>query len=269
MPQQKAMSAVIAAIDMGPSSRRVLQHAGAFAKLWDSRLKVMHVSAAPHDGDKDRVLDYCVRSGPYELDFDADDVAIRAGHVSDAIHREARAENAALVVIGSHRRRALAKWLLGSTTSIVLRDAPAPVLLVPPIDLDIVDLGDRARLTCGPVLAAVDLREAGNRQLQMAAQIATIANEPLLLVTVAPLAIGDHDAARMLRERAQHYLPAKRHAVIVRRGNIAEQISQTAVAEQAGLVVMGLQSRGRGRPGAIATAVLKTNRVFVLAVPGR
>ena len=31
---------------------------------------------------------------------------------------------------------------------------------------------------------------------------------------------------------------------------------------------MGLQSRPRGTPGAIATAVLKTNRAFVLAVPG-
>jgi nucleotide-binding universal stress UspA family protein len=263
------MSAVIAAIDLGPSSPRVLHHAGGFAKLWATRLHVMHVSAAPDAGDRERLLDYCARSGPYEVDFVSDDVVVRAGHVSDAIHREARAENAALVVMGSHSHGALATWLLGSTTAVVLRNAAAPVLLVPSGDVDIVDLGDRPRLTCGPVLAAVDLAETGNHQLQMAAEIAAMAGEPLLLMTVAPRSISDHAAATMLRERAQHFCSSKPHAVIVRRGNVAAEISRCAIAEHAGLVVMGLRARAGGRPGTIATAVLKTNRAFVLAVPGR
>jgi hypothetical protein len=73
----------------------------------------------------------------------------------------------------------------------------------------------------------------------------------------------------MLHERAQHYCYAKRHAVIVRRGKVAEEISRCALKERAGLVVMGLRDRPRGQPGAIATAVLRTKRAFVLAVPGR
>ena len=263
------MSAVIAAIDLGPSSPRVLRHAGGFAKLWSTRLRVMHVSATPHAGDHERVLDYCERSGPYEVDFDADEVVVRAGYVSDAIYREARAENAALVVMGSHQHGALAAWLLGTTTTIVLQNAASPVLLVPPIDVDIVDISERPRLTCGPVLAAVDLQETGARQLEMAAAIAETAGQPLLLMTVAAAGVTDHAAARMLHERAQHYCYAKPHAVIVRRGRVAEEISRCAVSEGAGLVVMGLRKRPRGQPGAIATAVLRTNRAFVLAVPGR
>jgi nucleotide-binding universal stress UspA family protein len=263
------MSAVIAAIDLGPTSARVLHHAGGFAKLWSTRLRVMHVTASPDEADHKRVLDFCIRSGPYEIDIADDDVAIRSGLVSDAIHREARGENASLVVMGSHKHGALATWLLGTTTTVVLQNAASPVLLVPPVNLDIVDIGDRPRLTCGPVLAAIDLRETGRHQLEMAAGIAEMAGEPLLLMTVAPAGVGDHDARRMLRERAQHYCHAKRHKVIVRRGKVAEEISRCAVSEGAGLVVMGLRERPRGQPGAIATAVLRTNRAFVLAVPGR
>ena len=196
-------------------------------------------------------------------------MVVRAGHVSNAIYREARAENAALIVIGSHTRGAVATWLLGSTAAVVLRNAAWPVLLVPPIDLDIIDIADRTRLTCGPVLAAVDLAETGNHQLQMAAEIAAMAGEPLLLKTVAPHAMNDHTAATMLRDRAQHFCASAPHAVIVRRGNVAAEISRCAAAERAGLVVMGLRSRAGGRPGTIATAVLKTKRAFVLAVPGR
>ncbi len=71
----------------------------------------------------------------------------------------------------------------------------------------------------------------------------------------------------MLRERA-HNSPRKPRATIVRRGSaIAEEISSCARAEGAGLVVMGLRPKGRGQPGAIASAVLASRRAFVLAVP--
>lgn len=262
------MSAVIAAIDLGPASRRVLYHAAAFAKLWSAPLRVLHVTASPHDSDRRRVFDYCVRNGPYEIDFAEDDVRVRSGFVSDAIHREARGENAALIVMGSHNHGALAKWLLGSTTTVVLQNAASPVLLVPPVDLDIVDIGDRPRLTCGAVLAALDLAETGVRQMEMIAAIAAMTAAPLLLMTAACPGISDHDAAVMLRERARPYALTP-YAVIVRRGNVAEEISRCAVTEGAGLVVMGLTDRPRRQPGAIATAVLRTNRAFVLAVPGR
>jgi hypothetical protein len=54
----------------------------------------------------------------------------------------------------------------------------------------------------------------------------------------------------------------------VRRGDIPGEISRCALTEGSGLVVMGLRPRPRGTPGTIASAVLKTNRAFVLAVPG-
>lgn len=260
------MSTVIAAIDLGPSSARVLYHAAGFARLLSARLEVLNVSGEQPDFVRSRVLDFCERNGAYEINPDDLDIVTRSGTVSDTIYREAR-NNASLVVMGSRGHRGLANLFLGSSSKAFLSNAPCPVLLVPPIDLDIVNIADQASLTCGPVLAAIDLTEACDRQLQLASECARIAGQPLLLMTVAPAKVGGCVAIEMLRERADQ-AGLKPHASIVRRGRVAEEISRCAVQEGAGLVVMGLRSRPRSTPGVIAAAVLKTNRAFVLAVPG-
>jgi K+-sensing histidine kinase KdpD len=157
--------------------------------------------------------------------------------------------------------------VLGSSGAALMRTARTPVLFVPYTDIDIVSIGDTAALTCGSVLAAVDLEEACEHQLRIAARMAGLAHGPLMLMTVARGRMSEHDAARQLRERARE-LAVEPHGLIVRRGDVAIQISQCATAECAGLVVMGLRERPRGRAGAIASAVLESGRAFVLAVPG-
>ncbi|MBY0493394.1 MAG: universal stress protein [Cyanobacteria bacterium] len=259
---------VIAAIDLGPLTPRVLYHAAAFARLFGAPLEVLHVNGDTSRDTRERVLNACVQLGPYQVDFDDGQVAIRTGHVSDAIAREAIASDAALVVMGSRRHSAVAKFTLGSTSEAVLRNATTVVLLVPPIDMDIVSIGDRVSLTSGAVIAAVDLAEESGEQLQMAAAIAQLGAQPLLLMTVAKSRVTDHQASEDLRERA-HRMTVKPHSLIVRRGSVAKEISRCAVVEGSGLVVMGLRATPRCQPGGIASAVLKTDRAFVLAVPNR
>jgi nucleotide-binding universal stress UspA family protein len=263
--------AVIAAIDLGPSSGRVLYHAAAFARLLDRPLKILHVTPEVSPDAYQHVLDFCLRQGPYEIDFDDPDVAqvvLRSGRVSEAIVREAHKAHAPLIVMGERGHGAIARILLGSTSEAVLRSASAPVLLVPPIGINIVNLSDRTALTCGPVLAAVDLGDDSPQQLQMASEMAQLSGEPLLLMTVATKALTEDEASKMLFVRCHGLTPVKPRAVIVRRGKVVDEISLCAKAEGAGLVVMGLRSKPRGQPGSIASAVLKTKRAFVLAVPG-
>jgi hypothetical protein len=95
--------------------------------------------------------------------------------------------------------------------------------------------------------------------------MAAIAGQPLLLLAVAKSRTTDHAASRELRERAQDLRPITPHAMIVRRGEVVEQIVSCARTEGVGLVVVGVS---HGRPGAIAAAILRTGRAFVLAVPG-
>src|SRR5688572_6604611 len=257
---------VIAAIDLGPSTARVLYQAAAFAHLLQAPLKVLHVNGVSATTHR-RVLDACLQLAPYQADFDDSQIVIRSGRVSDAIVREAANDKASLVVAGSRGHGGVAKFLLGSTSDAVLRKATTPGLLVPPTEMDIVSIGDEVALTCGPLVAAVDLAEDSHGQLRLASKLAHLGSQPLLVMTVAKSRVSNHDAAQGLRERAHGLTPVKPASVIVRRGRVATEISRCATVEGAGLVVMGLRAGSRGRPGAIASAVLKTRRAFVLAVP--
>ena len=257
---------VMCAIDLEPATRRVLYHAAGLARVLGGDLKIVHV--APDDSPEThrRVLSQCLIEAP-DQEIDESDVMVRTGRVSEMIQREALRHDAALIVIGSRGRGGLSRMVLGSSGTALMRTARTPVLFVPFTDIDIVSIGDNAALTCGLVLAAVDLEEACAHQLRMAARLAKLAHGPLMLMTVARACLSEHDAAQQLRQRA-HQLAITPHGLIVRRGDVAIQISQCATAECAGLVVMGLRERPRGRAGAIASAVLEAGRAFVLAVPG-
>lgn len=259
---------VLCAVDLGPSTRRVLLHAVGLSRVLGARLHVLHVTSDDSADLRSRVVAECEQAAPYEAAIEPDTVSIATGRVSETIQREALRRGATIVVMGSRGHGGLARLLLGSTSEAFLTLARTPVLLVPPNEFDIVSLGDRPTLTCGPVLAALDLAEACEHQLQMASEIAGLATRPLIFMTVARSKTSDHDAAHQLRERAHGLSPVKPKSLIVRRGEVAEEISRCALAEGAGLVVMGLHERPRGRPGVIAAAVLKTGRAFVLAVPG-
>ncbi len=258
---------VLCAVDLGPSTRRVLFHAVGLSRLLGAGLRILHVSAEAEDGMRDRVIAECEAAAPYEAAFNPDVVTIATGRVSEAIQREALHHGATLIVVGSRGHGGLARLLLGSTSDALLGLARTPVLLVPPTEMDIVSLGDRPVLTSGPILAAIDLAEHCDQQLKLASEMAHLASQSLLMMTVARSKVSDHDAAHELRERAHGLAPVKPRSLIVRRGDVAEEISRCAVTEGAGLVVMGLREQPRGKPGVIASAVLKTGRAFVLAVP--
>lgn len=259
---------VLCAVDLGPSTTRVLHHAVGISRLLGAGLRILHVTADDAEDAHARVVADCEHAAPYEMEIDPRSVVLATGDVPESIQREALRAGATLIVVGSRGRGGLARLLLGSTSNALLGLARTPVLLVPPTDQDIVSLADRLALTSGPILAAVDLAETCDHQLRMASEMAQLAAQQLILMTVARTQVSDHDAALDLRARAHGVAPVKPTSLIVRRGEVAEEISRCAVVEGAGLVVMGLRERPRGRPGAIASAVLETGRAFVLAVPG-
>ncbi|MEO0324979.1 MAG: universal stress protein, partial [Myxococcota bacterium] len=59
-------------------------------------------------------------------------VLVAAGDPGRLLPRLAVEHRADLLVVGTHRGGALSRLLLGSTAERVLRDAPVPVLVVPP-----------------------------------------------------------------------------------------------------------------------------------------
>ena len=53
-----------------------------------------------------------------------------AGRVADVIVRQAKKGRADLIVLGTHGRRGLTRVVMGSDAELVVRYAPAPVLLI-------------------------------------------------------------------------------------------------------------------------------------------
>jgi nucleotide-binding universal stress UspA family protein len=280
-------ASILCAVDFSNLAPRVLRHAVGLAGACGARLAVITVTHADRRAAEARVLamlsDVVPAGASYLATPDIQVVYVAVGGPADAILGRAR-EGVDLIVAGTHSRSGLSRWLLGSTSAAIMEEAMCPTLLVPPGDLEIVTLtASTAALHPGTVLAAVDPTEHNDRQLALASQLASIARQPLALMTVVdaaivaqqPLALPTTVDAAATEQAAEEALRARAKALgltgvdrfIVRRGQVADQIDQTAMAVHAGLVVMGLRGRGHGRPGEIASSVLKTKDAVVLAVP--
>ena len=250
-----------------------MRHAAGFAAACGARLSLVHVTTEPPSiRREDEWRRFFIDATPYSASYLEDpDVHIVAGPVPDAILAQAEHTDADLIVCGTRGRGPVAGWLLGSTSRSLLQGTAKPILLIPSNDIDIVVLGEtRAELNLGTVLAPVDFDEHNAPQLQIAGSIAALAGRPLALMTV--LSPGDpatdHAAAEALRARARKLTTVRAHSVIVRRGDVAEEIGRCSSREDSGLVVMGLRHGRRGeRPGTIASALLQFQRPAVLAVP--
>lgn len=263
---------VLCAFDGSPLAPHVLRHAVGFAAVCDAQLSVLTATS----GDLRRVeaeitatLHALVPKSPTVMNAKVRAVKIALGQPVDEILDAGRDHD--LIVAGTHSKSELSRWLLGSTTAALLEQTTRPTLLVPPGQIEVVVLEPSgARLSPGTVLAAIDPAETDVAHLVVASRLAKMASQPLELMTVAAPSFSDEQATRAvdaLVRRAGVDVTGTR--TLVRRGHVADEIDQTAVAEHAGLVVMGLRSVELGTPGSIATAVLSQKDVVVLVVPAR
>lgn len=139
-----ARSDVVVGVDGSPAAMRAVEVAAAEAKRLGGELEVVHAWSIPPGWD--------VAYGEYAVDVDALeamhrdllDEAVEFARSLDArasgrleagpavgVLREA-AEDAALLVVGSHGGGAVARFLLGSVSHELLVSLPAPVMIVGP-----------------------------------------------------------------------------------------------------------------------------------------
>lgn len=265
-------TSILCATDGSNLARRVVRHAVALAAVMGARVTI--VSYVSHDA---RGVEAAIAADVAALPLPQrapDAVAIKVstlaiGQPVDAILNAAQQQGHDLIVIGTHSKSGISRWLLGSTSAALLEQAPCPTLLVPPGDLDIVATGaDGAKLVPGCVLAALDLDEPNDQQLVLAARLADLARQPLVLMNVAtPAKTDDAVRAGVLARAVQAGISGRVARTVVARGEVASEIDRVAMAEHAGLVVMGLSRPDVRVPGAIADAVLKARDALVLAVP--
>jgi nucleotide-binding universal stress UspA family protein len=262
---------VLCALDGVPLDTRVLRHAVGFAAVCGAQLTVVRVvSREPRraEADVETLIRTVLPAGASYLQPPRIRVLhLSMGQPADAIVDFAR-DGTDLIVMGTQSKSGWARWLLGSTSAAIMEQAPCALLVVPQGQLEVVSLGpDAAQLATGTVLAAIDLREARQPQVALAAGLAQLAKQPLTLMTVAGAGVTEADAEARLRELVPSASLASPVRTLVRRGVVPDEIERAAVAEHAGLVVMGIRAPEIGTPGAIASAVLAAKDAVVLAVP--
>lgn len=185
-----------------------------------------------------------------------------------------------LVVMGTHGRTGLSRFLLGSVTENVMRHAPCPVLVARERD---------ARKPFGHVLCPVDFSACSRDAVALAAQVAVPGGAGITLLHVVELPVGfsgdpklpgfiedlDKRAARLLEEWATE-LRAKVAVPVITRSRIGSPGAQTLAVLDGDptfdLVVMGSHGRTGIRRvvlGSVAEKVVRHAGCSVLVARSR
>jgi nucleotide-binding universal stress UspA family protein len=129
--------------DGSPGTERAVDHALDLAERYDAALHVLYVvdtNALPLDARAEHVFEYLTEEGllaEEQIVERAEDrgvetvvSGVREGSPHEVILEYVEDNDIDLVVMGTHGRRGLDRYLLGSVTERVVRTADVPVLTV-------------------------------------------------------------------------------------------------------------------------------------------
>lgn len=293
---------IVVGTDFSNRAGRAVEAAAVFADRYQSeRVHLAHV--VPFSGFYDaippsysaaeeaEVRRSAVEGADQELERVAGALAIdarvtreaRLGRPGRDLAELARAARADLFIVTSHGRRALARTVLGSVASDLVRTAPCPVLVVRPEGPVLPEPRE--------ILAAVDLSDVSEAVLRHAVRLATPTGATVRALTLCepPLWVVDHQAAApgMLgQESLQGLVVNLAHALdelaarvrtdrvdvkteVLRRGPPAETILEIAESVRPEMLVVGTSGRNawhRFILGATASRVVAEAACPVMAV---
>ena len=265
---------IICPVDLSESSVRALAYAAALARWYDSQLTVLHVvptfESMQVRGDlaepirvvtpmpREQVLEEMSRSlNLTALASRATPVA-QSGDPRETIIDQALSKKADLIVMGTHGRRGFKRLLLGSVTEAVLREAPCPVLTVPPHAA--ADVSEA--VTFKRILCPVDFSPSALQALGFALDLARQADGLVTLLhalewlSEEPRTSAHFDVPEYRRHMAQDARERLRTLVaeesrtwveiddVVVFGRPYREVLRAAEMKSADLIVMGAQGRG-------------------------
>ena len=266
---------IICPVDFSESSVRALAHAAALARWYDAQLTVLHVvptfEAMQVRGDlgepirvvtpmpREQVLEEMSRSlNLAALSPRATPIA-ESGDPQATIIDQALSKKADLIVMGTHGRRGFKRLLLGSVTEAVLREAPCPVLTVPPH----APAGVSEAVTFKRILCPIDFSPSALQALGFALDLARQADGRVTLLHVVewlaeeePRASAHFNVPEYRRymvedaqERLRNLVAEESRAWVeiddvVVFGRAYREILRAAETKPADLIVMGAQGRG-------------------------
>jgi nucleotide-binding universal stress UspA family protein len=295
------ISHVLCPIDFSEFSRHALHHAIAAARWYESKVTVLYVYATlpTTDGvqrsstavERDRLTeDMRDFMGPIPPTLSVELLVQDAPDIRGEILTQAAMLNADLLVVGSHGRSGFERLLLGSVTEKLVRQAPCPVMVVPPRAPD-TDRPGLIHESNPHILCAVDFSDASVGALQYAISLAEEADAYLTLfhsIEVPPElrehvpvpADFDVDQCRAAAEaaclqRLRELVPPSARTychveTVVKEGSAYREILRLCAERPIDLIVMGVQGRGavdRLVFGSNTARVMRAATCPVLIVP--
>jgi len=178
---------------------------------------------------------------------------VQQGNASDLILSFAEARKADMIVMGTHGRRGIDRFMLGSATERVIRKASCPVLVVRKPAHDTIGLGKKPdSVPLGRILFCTDFSEPSRRALDPALSLTEQYKAELTLLHVledipGPSEMVEARAAAM--EQLDKLIPQERRKTVgmkteVRIGKPYQQIIQLALEAQSDIVIMAVHGRG-------------------------
>lgn len=292
---------VLCPIDFSNPSRAALRYATAIAERFRTSLTLLTVNdpllaelveAAelrpgpdwmPQDSERELRRFFEQTFGHRTLFPVAVQIVVTTGHPAKEILRIGRERHCDLIVMSTHGLTGARHLFFGATTEQVLRETDIPVLVTPAVEPGPLFLEDVRQLV-GRVLVPVDLTATSERQVQIAAALASAVDVPLLLAhVVEPLRLPAPPGANRLTVDSQRrgrgdqalqglmdVIPARVNAeALTAFGDPAEEIAKIAKERHAGLIVIGLHASPSAGPhmGSVTYRVLCLSQTPVLALP--
>ena len=136
---------ILCPVDFFPASDAAVKYAASLASNYDAKIHLLHVITPVLPSNFEyaistvEILTELEKSARAEMSIlaartkDAGvpcDVEIRIGDVYDEIKTSIEFEKPELVVMGTHGRRGVERWFMGSTTEKLLRHSPVPLLTI-------------------------------------------------------------------------------------------------------------------------------------------
>jgi nucleotide-binding universal stress UspA family protein len=139
---------ILVPVDFSAVSKPAVNHAFALAEKFGSKVLLAHI--VPNADLANRIMpteSYAIEHALYDaakedlpklIPAAVDNVKVhtivKVGAVDAELLTIVQENNVDLVVMGTHGRRALSRWFLGSTTERMLRNVPVPVLTLSHLD---------------------------------------------------------------------------------------------------------------------------------------
>jgi nucleotide-binding universal stress UspA family protein len=284
------ISNILVPVDFSKASQKAMDHATHLALKFGARLTAAHIIpsftafnyAFPGDTDdfEKKAFVEARRLLPKEIPASCRDrldtqTIVKCGDVRDELLGIIAEEGADLVVMGTHGRRSLQRFFLGSTTESVLRRVPVPILTVSEYGADW-DIESPFEVPFRKILYATDLSE-GEPGLHYCVDLARTLGAHLTLLHVMEFrepAFEDVSEIHARRMGELHKAAEREHSgnvvTEVLRGAPHHEILKYAETMNADLIVINLQSKGlleRALLGSAAERVIRSAKIPVLSIP--